>query len=433
MKLRGLVALGLLLVAAFIERIAYFGAHTFLGVHLHEQGDTYASIGTTLALLQGFVLLGTLAGGAAAFGVGPRITAAGGLFIAAAGYLGAAMGAPVVGGAAVVSLGTGIMHPCFIVAAAEVLAWDDASPDAPAPHRFAAVAAYAAALSLVTSIGGFLGPWQSGSLRSSGSWGLVYGVAGAETLLAAMVAGGAALLGLLGRATARAPGDAGPYRAAPPPGPPPAPVTTTVRGLSILLAAEAFFAVGANGVSTPYHLLRDSTAADAARLFAVNPAAMALASIFVLVFLVVAANKMWSLPPLYLYGAGLVVFGFGLVLIAGGKSVAPYVLGAVLTGIGESAVYAIPIAYAASVVRGRAANLVVAGWSSVLLLVTNISSAVAYVELLRLSLLTLSASLTMLAGTAILATARRFHRTFFHPAASPQSSPATAVRGMARP
>jgi hypothetical protein len=148
-------------------------------------------------------------------------------------------------------------------------------------------------------------------------------------------------------------------------------------------------------------------------LYSVNPAAVGLASFFVFGLLVVATVQRWSLPPLYLYGAGLVVVALGLVVIAGSSSVVLYALGAAVTGIGQAAAYGVPVAYAAIAVRGRMATLVVGGYLAVLVVVSGASNAIGSFEGLRTPVLVTSALLDLGIGAALLVFARSLHREFF--------------------
>jgi MFS family permease len=411
MRVRGLSSLALLLAAVVVERVAYFGGRTFLTLELHDQGLSTLSVGTTTAMLQGVVLLGMLVGGAAALGLGPRGTAVVGLLVSAAGHFAQAAGAPVVAGAGVVAFGAGMFRPCIFVAAAEVLAWDDESPAPPGPHRFAAVSAFAVVAQAAINVGSFLGPMMAGMLRNV-SWRAVHAGGGAEMLLATLLAAGALVVGLPRRRPTIAAPEVGPYRAAPPPAPA-VPVKAALGGVGILLAAEAVFTVGASMTSPPYEMLRT---ARLEWLFAITTLAAFVASICLFGLLLVATLQRWSLPPLYLYGAGLVVFGLGLgVIAAGSSSVAIYALGASVSGIGEAAAYGVPIAYAAIAVRGRTATLVVAGWSAVLVMVSTASSAFTYVDEVRTPLLLTCALLDLGIGAAMVVFARRLHQGFFDP------------------
>jgi len=71
MNLRGFAALALLLVATGMERFAYYGARAFFSLDLRDHGETAVTITTTMGVLQGVSLVGTLVGGALAFAIGP--------------------------------------------------------------------------------------------------------------------------------------------------------------------------------------------------------------------------------------------------------------------------------------------------------------------------------------------------------------------------
>jgi hypothetical protein len=192
-------------------------------------------------------------------------------------------------------------------------------------------------------------------------------------------------------------------------------VPAALGGLLILLAVQAVYSVGAAVASPPVEML-----ASARWLSAVSPVAQALSTVLVFPVLLVAAVRRVSAPPLYLCGAGLVVFAAGLAIIAlsGGESaVGYYLLGAVVTGLGEAAAGAVPTAYAAVAVRGRAATLVLAGWLAVLALVRTASHALTGSTPVRIVLLVGSALLTLAAGGALLAFSPRLHCAFFDPVA----------------
>ncbi len=406
MKRRGLLAMGLLLAAVVVERAGFSCARTTFAVQLHDQGETVASIGTIFDVQQGLFLLGMLAGGAAALRLGPRLTAAAALVLAAVGHLANAAGVPLVAGAGIVFVGVGMFRPCLYTAAAEVLLGDDESPSAPAPYRFAAVSAFAVATHAAMSFGGFFGPLQSGLLTGE-SFGPVHVAAGVETLLAAALAGGAVLLGVSSGGAARPATDAGPYRAAPPVAPR-APMPVALGGLALLLGADTVCWMGA-GVSLPPAELYRGT--SGVWISMVGPGATLAASAIVFALLLVASIKRWSMPPLHVYGAGLVVVALGLVPIAlaGSSSAGLYAVGAAISGLGEAGATGIPLAYAAIAVRGRAATLVVAGWMTVTLVLSVASASLAGIEGLRTPLLVGSAVLCLGAGAAILAFARQLH------------------------
>jgi hypothetical protein len=415
MNLRGLFALALLLIATCMERFGYYGSRSFLSLDLRAEGATVESIGMTMTALQGLVLVGMIIGGAAAFGIGPRATAAVGALLAAIGHFALAAGAPVVIGAGVVAFGAGVFRPCTFAAAAETLAWDDASPSAPGPHRFAAVTAFAVLSYAAVNVGSLLSPMVAGALRNAQGNSLVHGVDGGVLILAAMIAGLAAVLGLFGRGGSDSQAAKGPYRdATVQPSFTPAPPGQAVAGLAILLVPQGVFLLATTLSTPPRGFL---SGRDSMWLYSVNPVVVTIVSMMVFTVLLIAVLQRWTLPPLLIQGAGLVIFSLGLIPIAfaGTSSVALYALGEAITGVGEPPVFAVPVAYAAIAVRGRAAALVVAGWLSIVLVMSMLGGTLNSMEVLRTPLLGLCALLGLGGGAALIAFARTMHRTFFDP------------------
>src|SRR4051812_42609590 len=82
-----------------------------------------------------------------------------------------------------------------------------------------------------------------------------------------------------------------------------------------------------------------------------------------------------------------------------------YVVGAVITGVGEAMGASVPIAYASIAVRGRAAALVVAGWSILTLIVNLGGGALESIVTLRVPMLGICAFLCLAGGVALLALA----------------------------
>jgi hypothetical protein len=410
MNLRGLSALGLLLVAVVLERVAYNGEHSVLLFQLRAQGMPLSETSRTQLMLQGILLVGTLACGAVGFVLGPRATAVVALLTTAAGYVALAAGAPITRSAALVFFGSGMFRPCVFAAAAEVLAGDDESPAALGPHRFAAVSAFAVATYAAATVGG-LSSSLTGAAFRHGGWVDFYAVCGALAILAALLVAGAALLGL--RTRARDMADAGPDRAAPPPAPS-AQVFAAVVGVAILLGAQVVYVVGTSVTWVPPALLSGDGMSWLSR---VNPVAALVASVFVFGLLLAATLRRRSLSLLSFYGAGLAVVGVGLgiVAVAGSSSAALYALGSAVTGSGEAAAYAIPLAYAALAVRGRTAMLVVAGFLAVLMLANTIISPLSHLEGVRTPTLVTCAILALGIAAVILVFARRLHRGLFDP------------------
>lgn len=97
MNARGLLALGLLVVATAMERFAYYGSRSFLVIDLRAEGSDVASIGTLFVALQGLTVVGMIAGAATAFAIGPRATVAAAALVAALGSFAVAAGAPILG------------------------------------------------------------------------------------------------------------------------------------------------------------------------------------------------------------------------------------------------------------------------------------------------------------------------------------------------
>jgi hypothetical protein len=247
-------------------------------------------------------------------------------------------------------------------------------------------------------------------LRDAGGFTVVYAVAGGLTMVAAVLLAAAAVLEVLGRRDAEGAAAAGPYReAGVPSGSPPQPRgSTPFLGMAILLAAYLPFVLGFSCTTSPRAL-----GVSATWLYSVRSTAAGAASLLAFSLLLAAALKRWTVPPVLLYGAGLLVFALGLVPIAaGGGSAAIFALGVIVTAAGGVCVDAVAVAYAAIAVRGRAAALVVAAWYLVFRMVATVSPPLAMMDGLRTPLCWISALLCAAAGAALLARGRALHRLF---------------------
>lgn len=419
MNARAIAALALLLAAVGLERLGYYTSRAFLSIDLMRSGETASSAGTLFAALRLATIVGIVAGGVVALGLGARATAALGALLAAAGHLTLALGAPIAVGAGLIAFGAGVLRPCPVSAAAALLAWDDRGPSRPGPHRFAAVAAFATLAYVAINAGGVLGPAIAGLLRQAYSFAMIYGVSAGLLLLATIAAAIAALLGLGDDDKDRTRRDQGPYRV-PEPVQPSAPLNAGLAfaGLAILLAPEVVSMMGRAVSEPPTSIL---SGPNGAWIFTVNPVATGFTALLVFAVLLVAALQRSTRPPLQLYGLGLVIFGLGLVFAGvvgvgvGGDAVGVFAVGEAVRGVGEAAMYGVPVAYAAIAVRGPNATLVVAGWlaaSSVLGLITN---ALGAVDLLRALLLWLCVLAALGGGVALLAFGKKMHGAFFDP------------------
>jgi len=414
MRNRNLGALALVLGALVLESFAFFATAMVLSLDMSHRGESTLAMGQLYTGRQGIVLLGIVAGGAVALALGPRVTAAAGALVAAGGYLAMAAGAPLLVGMGAAAFGAGVLRPCPWVIAAEALAWDEGSPAAPAPHRFAAVAAFAAAAHVAANVGGLLGPMLGGLLGNWMGFAVVYRSAGASMVLASALLAAAAVLGRAARGAtgARA---AGPYREAAPTAAVSAPsVGRVLEGMAILLVPQAAYWVGSSLGLPPSSL--DTKASTLGILLALANVVGFCASVVVCAILAGAPLGRGTKPPLLFCGAGLLVFASGLgLLAAGSSSVVLFAVGSAVAGAGGAAVSSVPIAYAAIAIRGRAATLFVAGWSVVGALVSPLSTGLGNLDGVRTPLLAVTAALCLSAGVGLLRYGRQLHR-YFDPA-----------------
>jgi hypothetical protein len=418
MKSRGLGVLALILGAIFLESAGH-GLTPFLMSELRDQGETMEAISSASMLIALLDVGAPLAGGVVAFRAGPRVTAVAGLVIAAMGHAATALAAPVLVGAAGASLGGGIFGPCAFVIGAEVLARQDDSPGAPSPDRFSAVAAFAVAADLASQLGRTAALFVGGSLHGKG--GSTHVANATLTMFAALLAARAVVLARADRAD-HAKAKAGPYRAAQPQDPGPSLASAPFRAIGMLLLIEAVAKVGTT-VSVP----RVPFPAESWVSLGTALAGFVVLG-FVSGLLVTAAVKRWSRPPLHLYGVGLVVLALGLYAIACDEdsSVALYVAGSAFTGFGKTVGFAVPIAYVAMAVRGRAAALVVAGWEFAFTLMGTGAGVVAGLDPPRTLTLVVCGMLTLGAGAAFVTYAREAHDRFFtspRTRSDPEASP----------
>lgn len=442
-KPRALTVLVLLLAAIGLAWEARTVAEVFLILQASRVGWSVHRVLTTWDQV---AVLGMLAGGVAALRLGPRATALVGASLAAIGYGVLAAHAPIHACGSIVALGGGVLLPCSMAAAAEALAWDGAVPSTPGPARFAAVAAFAIAINIVTNavdlsrtlvVDLLLGctaqtRWGLGVdrwedlLRTSADVPKVFGACAAMMALAAALSWRAVVHGRSGGLTARA-AAAGPYRDAQ------ALATSTAAsrgtplvGLAILLVPQAVYWIG-KAVSRP-----SGTVEDDIHFVQMTLIASLVVSLAVFALLRAAVLRALPRPPIQLHGVGLLVFAAGLLLIvlAGTSSGTLLTFGAVLTGAGGAVAAGVPLAYAAIAVRGRVATLVVAGWSIVGSLAGTAGAALGAEKALRGPVLWLSALLCFSGGAALLGLGRALHRRCFDPAPPPTvdtTSPAEAA------
>jgi dipeptide/tripeptide permease len=417
MNARALAALALLLVALGLERLGYYGSRSFLSLELVRSGEAASALGRLYSELRLISIVGIGLGGVVALGVGPRATAAIGALLAAGGHLALAAGAPLLVGAGLIAFGSGVLRPCPVAAAAELLAWDERGPARPGPHRFTAVAAFAVLGYAAINLGSLLGPVIGGLLRKSAGPALVYGVWAGALVTAALACAVAAALGPSRDDAGNPRPEQGPYRAPEPAPPTPAPnAAMALAGLALLVVPEAVSILG-TAVSEPPSSLFSGP--NIAWLFSVNPAVVVLGSVVVAGLLLAAALQRSTLPPLLLYGVGLALFavGLGITALTGVGGAFVFALGEAVRGLGEAAMFGVPLAYAAIAVRGRAATLVVAGWFTVSALVSLVANLLGGFESLHLPLLALCAFAGLAMGAALLALGKKIHLTFFDPPA----------------
>jgi hypothetical protein len=411
MKPRDLAALALLVLAVGLEVMVFRGVSTVAGFALYERDHAARSLGTFFALSHGVALLGTLVGGALALGIGPRFTAAGGALVATLGCFALAAGVPEEV-FYLVSFGCGVLRPCPIVAAAEVIAWNDPSPDAPGPHRFTLVAAFGAALAVAGNGGGFVAGAFANMGRASLGAAVTYGGAGVMLIFATALLTVAAVLGVRWSRGAAAP-VVGPYREPTAPASVVVPRPRALAGLGKLLGLQVGVVLMEALTSPPGALRASASTASTAWLYALPAAVVVLGSGLTLGVLVVMSIQRSSWPPLLLQGGAMVVFALGLVPLAmTSTSMATFGAGTLLTGLATTAATCVPLAYAALALRGRAATLVVAGWLAIEAVVGQGGTILNFIEPARVPLLVAGALLCLGGGVVLLRFGRTLHRDF---------------------
>ncbi len=422
MRLRSLLALALLAASLCLERLSYYAMRSTLVMEMRDQGVPIGDIGSMYAAMIWISLLATVVAGGLAFAIGPRVVAAIGALVAALGHFAIAAGGPSLGTVALVALGSGLLRPCPMAAAAEALSREEGDrPNAPpSPRRFAAVVAFSVISYGAINFGSMLAPVLGTTVHQKFGAAAAHLLSGGIATAGALLAGGAALLGALSSwsaAITAAPG--GPYRSAE--RREPAFSTSpgdALAGLAILFASGLIYAIGMTLSDAPPRL------STSPWVFSVNPVAVCLGSVGLFGVALAATIGRWTTPPLHAYGAGLALFGLGLVPIAlsvqSGDEVI-YVLGAAITGFSEVAVGAIGVAYAALAVPPRAAALTVAGWFGISNIVFAASGLIlGTLDAARTALLVLVALLCIGLGGALFAAARRIHVAFFDPPPSPE-------------
>lgn len=423
MSFRAIAGLGLLLAAYGAERFAHYGGRSVLGLEMYRNaGMTAASIGTAFLVMSIVTLLAAFAGAGLALGIGPRLTAVVGALVATLGHVLLALDGPILLGWGIACAGAGIFRVCPFVAAVEVLA-TEAGPApqtrTPHPQRFIAVTAFAATAFVAINAGSFLAAPIAGALYSRGGRGLLTGFTGGVAFVAALLAGVAALVGILGRADrAHAPPPRDPYRAAAPPVSVRATAPTSMRPLAgaalLTLLIGMFDAGNAMAVFSPSSGLSSK---EYGSLLALSSAVALIVCLIAAGAFLVAALVRSSMPPLPVFGAGLAIAGAGFFLRAfGGEHLPVLAVGAVMTSLGD-VMLPIGTAYVALAVPSRASGLALAGWFAVAMVASLIGSPLGDTPL-RTPLLILTALVCLGAGAGIAVLGRTLHRTWFDPPAS---------------
>ena len=420
MSFRGILALVLLLAATGAERLSYYGARSFLAFEMYRsEGMTVAAAGTALTAMSFVMLVATFAGAGLALGMGPRLTAAVGALIAALGPFLLAFDAPVLLGFGLTSAGAGIFRVGPFVAAAEVLgttAAPDARSSAPHPQRFVAMTAFAAAASVAANLGSFLAAPIAGSLlyERGGRVAATVGT-GAVAVVAAVLAGAAALLGMLELRDRPMAPPRDPYREAAPPtsvSPDAKPSMLPLAGAAVLAVLLGVFDVGL-AMAGPAPSV-DVSSKDYAWLYGMSSAVALIGCMITAGAFLIGALVQTSLPPLPVFGAGLALAGVGFFVQAvGGEEIALLGAGMAMTALGD-AVLPIAIAYVALAVRGRVSGLVLAGWFCVASVASMIGAPLGHTPL-RTPLLAVIALACLIAGAATAVLGRTFHRAWFDP------------------
>ena len=374
MSFRAVLALALLVFALAAERCGYYAARSVLVLDLvQHHGWAPAQALQLLRVFTFVVYASAFAGGGLAFACGPRITATIGGFLATTGAFSLAAGAPAVLACFLIAIGAGVFKGSPYAAAAEILADEDggaAQGFLPTPRRFASFATFAVLTYGAINLGAFIAPIIAGvfrQTRDTGSFSTTYGFAGAMDLLATVLAGATIFLASNTAKTMAQQAHA-PYRgpdgvAAPAPAgsAPTNDVFVPLTLLGVVFAAMHFVL---------NHAQPDSIALripSASLIHTLNPIVVLLMTIPCAVLFFVLALQRSTVPLTRILGAGLAVLAFGgliasLAILMSGGSLALWTPALVLISIGESLVAPIGLTYAALVLRGRAATMVVAGW-----------------------------------------------------------------------
>lgn len=358
MNKRALLALALLVAAAGLEQFGHSAMTTSIPLDIENAGGTIASAANFFGVLGAVSFVATLGGGALALKVGPRVTAAIGLLVTALGFFTmAALGAGMLG-AGVVGLGKGLFAPCAAAAAGEAV---HSGEETPPWHAFAAVTAFVALLQGVTGVSARLAPSLGGLLWSRSGGAALCAASGGLALLAALLAAGAAILGMWPGQTPARPAPANPYRAPQPSPRPAAPARRQYLGLALLSVL-----VSLAKLAVPLAIYEPDGEMSAPWLLVLQGAVHngAYFGIFGIWLAAALGRKSWL--PLRGLAAGLVAIGIGLLPIVaaqiGGGNEVHYALGLFPVAFGAAAVRPVGLAYAALARPARVAPLVVAVW-----------------------------------------------------------------------
>lgn len=376
MRPKAWIALLLLLPAVLLDRLAYYAARAHLFHELAAAGVTTTKAAQLLSVATSLSYLVSVAAGGLAFVIGPRPTAVAGSLVSAVG-LGLLVGrtAPEAG-LVVMMLGAGLFRPCCIAAAAEIVSGEDVGPSGealpPSARRFAILAAIATVVYGGVNLSAASTPVASGALYAGLGAGALFGTCVALELVIALLLGASALVSLSLRASkpAAGPRDAF-YRTQPAIASRSAVrAPNAIAGLALLAIPMLVHGVASN-VGWTFMAFEGVSAATQGLLHAVNPVVVVLASLGLAIAWIVSAAGRATLVPMRVWGVGFAIAGLGMLPLALGSrgGTGMFLLGTVITAIGEAAIAPVVTTYAVLAVKPRAATLTVAlmglvGWLS---------------------------------------------------------------------
>jgi POT family proton-dependent oligopeptide transporter len=351
MSTRRLLLFFALPLVLLLERFAYFGARSMLGLYMRDLppeglGLQTTDMGSAFATLSLMLIAAPLLGGAIAIALGPGITLGVGAFLASSGYalLGAGGAGDLDVALGLIALGVGLFRPSALALAASELG----------EGRENVRNALFLLIYVAINVGAFLAPMSLGFLRTRAGFSVIFGGAAGAALLASILGGGL-LLAL--RFLGPAPKDR------------PATDNRAVIGVLLLFVAVVPSIIAQAAESETLYSVAGGakSAMTMTAIFGVNPIITIGASLAGCVtMLILSVTTRFTVPTLLVIGAGLVACAIGaggLALLAAASAPLPLLmLVTAITAVGEAVTGPLALSRASVAAPPRFSALMIGGW-----------------------------------------------------------------------